>query len=175
MPAAEVYRLCESNPPTVVYLHGRASVIEVGVLHDVADLRNCHAPSELDDDDRVFQSTEVVVRDLPRDKWSLHTHVTHFVVSCTDPGGVIRLRDGRVVGFVKGKALAGAPVAYISLAEPLLQRIAETTGAREASFVPCWRDDAKIRREFEEMEERYKAKRGTEMDGIKTADLKFSL
>lgn len=129
-PAAEVRQLCQSSPAAVVYIHSRASTLSKGVLHDAPSL----SPGYSKDD--VSQLTEVILT-VAETFWPWAPGIP---MTNSDAGAAVRLADGRLVGFVRENIDAGVPVTYISLAEPLLQSIVGATGARDASFISCWRD-----------------------------------
>lgn len=69
-----------------------------------------------------------------------------FFAADGDSGAPVRLADGSLVGFVRGRAhwkLWTDCVTYVEPAETVLKSIAEATGAKEATFIPCWDQEAK--------------------------------
>lgn len=124
---AEIGAFIRTIPPNHVYVHGRTTNLSTGYLHDM-----CEYVVSTFDDIEVVSADLVVLNDIIASPGA-----PRRFASAGDAGAPVRLRDGRLVGFVR-EHNPDSSVTYVTLAEPLLRRIAQVAGAERATMVPCW-------------------------------------
>lgn len=134
VPVERIRELCQTTPPTTVYVHGRVTTVGRGILHDaqdmVADVYSEYPPGT--------RSTEFVL--LPKPELGISPFACAGEV-----GAPIRLEDGSLVGFVRFRSyrtIQGGCQIYVTPAELVLKDIAESLQAKDVLFIPCWNEEA---------------------------------